>query len=523
MPAAPAKPSGRRVGAIDNCHVKFGFIQHDDFPGNVFFYVTALAPGLTMAHLAKGTLVDFSTTVRASDGQVMATNVALHNAVAAAPKERPPRYYEPGAAVAAAKPLHQQRAAAGTRLTGAITNASASHGFIRHEHYPSNVFFHKDGLAVGLLMSDLPEGSMVAFTVGANPKNGEPMAVDIGLPAGVAYASRAHRDRVIGASAPPPSPPPVVRYHPPSPPKAPLYVHEPGHAGGARAGGGAGFAAANQRHSPPRASHAAGAHGDASTGAHQHHQHAHAPPPQKQHQQHQQPPPQPLRAQPPRSRSHSPPSAHRVGGPSRVGDAWVIGAEVEADESRVLEFKSVDAKYGDSHAWMRDHLLPKLINGFLNRRPLARESATGLVLFGVTDAGRVKGMRADRALRDVLIRDVDTLVRNQTAMNGSAGALTGADVALEFSPVVRRDARTGAVHEMPDLWVGELTIRSCFARCPLYSFKEAGNEVSYERWSGSMRKLTLAEVGSRVVAHADAQSGSAAAGASSSSYCNGRR
>jgi cold shock CspA family protein len=566
-PAAPvaraahrAKPqqAARFIGSIDNCQAKFGFIQHEDFPTNVFFYVTELAPGLTMEHLAKGTLVDFSTTVRASDGQVIATDVTLHNAVrVAAPKDRYSDYV-PKKPIVAVKPLYQQHVpVAATRLTGAVTNASGSHGFIRHEHYPSNVFFHKDGLAIGLLMSDLPEGSMVTFTVASNPKNGEPMAVDIGLPAGVAYASRAHRDRIIGAMAPPPpqpQPQPVARasyqpisYQPPSPPKAPLY---------------AGYASANQRYSPPRPSHNAeyafggsGSYGGASAGAHQHYSHTHSHAYTKQPQQQEQPHRHisAAHAQPPRSRSHSPPShvqaqaqaqshaAHHVAGPSRVSGAWVVGAEVEADESRVLEFKHVDAKHGDPRAWMRDHLLPKLINGFLNRRPLARESRTALVLFGVTDAGRVVGMHADRQLRDVLIRDVDTIVRQQKAMNGSAGALTGADVVLEFSPAVRRDARTGALHDVPDLFVGELTVQSCFHRCPLYSFTDGGNEVSYERWSGSMRKLTLAEVGARVVAHATASSasasgsGSASAGAAeaepgsaatagaSSSYHSGRR
>jgi cold shock CspA family protein len=502
LPVKP--PSGRFVGAIDNCQPKFGFIRHQDFPNNIFFYVTELAGGLTMAHLAKDTIVDFSTSVRASDGQVIATNIALHNAVVAAPRARPPRFCEPVAAPQRAPP-------ATARLIGAIMNPSASHGFIRHENFPSNLFFHKDGLTIGLLMSDLPEGAMVAFSVGANPKNGDQMAVDIGLPAGVAYASRAHRDRIVGAhaaaaTAPPPLSAVRAAYHPPSPPKAPLFnVLEPGHIG-------SGFASTHQRHSPPRSSAAAEAYGVAA--ARQLHSHSHVP-----HQQSL----MIMGAQPSRSRSHSPPSVQHVDGPSRVGGAWVVGAEVEADESRVLEFKSVDAAHGDVRSWMRDQLLPKLVNGFLNRRPLAREAATGIVLFGVTDTGRVVGMRADRQLRDAIQRDVDSIVRNQKAMNGSAGALTGADVMLDFAPVVRRDARTGVLAEVADLWVGQLSIQSCFDRCPLYSFIEGGHEVSYERWSGSMRKLTLAEIGSRVVAHAEAQQVPGATAGASSSYYGERR
>ena len=127
-------------------------------------------------------------------------------------------------------------------------------------------------------------------------------------------------------------------------------------------------------------------------------------------------------------------------------------------------------------------LLPQLINALLNRRRLAREPNAALVLLGIDTAGRVRGMQADKTLRDKILCIVDTIVRYQRAMNGVAGALSGDDVVLEFAPVVRPDAATGALVEIPDQCIGELRIESCATRCPIYSYIDANKaEISFER------------------------------------------
>ena len=80
------------------------------------------------------------------------------------------------------------------------------------------------------------------------------------------------------------------------------------------------------------------------------------------------------------------------------GDAWVLGAFLPVDESAQVEFKEINEE--NPRAWISQTLLPKLVNSFLNRRPLmetdaseigAKQSLLSVVLFGVSDAGQVIG------------------------------------------------------------------------------------------------------------------------------------
>lgn len=163
--------------------------------------------------------------------------------------------------------------------------------------------------------------------------------------------------------------------------------------------------------------------------------------------------------------------------------------------------------------------LPKLINGFLNRQPLsesqseergAREGALiAVALFGIHDSGQVRGFVADRTLRDQINLEVDSLVKRQVPQNGPMGALRKTDVLVQFAPVVLRRTNSPHTVPLPDMFVMELRVRSCYDRCPLYTFQSHGNTLAWERGHGSFSKLSLGMTGvvARVMSWCDARSG----------------
>jgi cold shock CspA family protein len=372
--------------------------------------------------------------------------------------------------------------------------ATGNFGFIELADVAAhNVFFHRNGLAPGVVMADLTTDAMVSFAIAIHPQTGKSVAVNVQPQS--ASASKAPQDggRRTGRVVNPKSAFGFI-VHDDFPDN--IFFHKDGLASGVAMASlveGALVCFATTVNPANGQIMATGVQLAASSRPS-----SHQSSPQFSAGNHSCAPPPHVSAMLERPRSATPPWTHDSGS-SKQDDAWVRGTVHSDDESRHLEFKGVDASKGDVCAWMRDQLLPKLVNGFVNRRPMVRESLEGLILFGVEDDGRVTGMRADRATRDAIHRDLDTIVRSQVPLFGSAGLLGADDVKLRFVRVVQRDVRSGEIESLPDMWVGELRVRSCFDRCPVYSYSDAsGAEVGFERWSGSMRRLHFADIGNRV-------------------------
>jgi hypothetical protein len=96
---------------------------------------------------------------------------------------------------------------------------------------------------------------------------------------------------------------------------------------------------------------------------------------------------------------------------------------VPIDEDDVLEFK--DYYLENEEAWIRmEETVLKTINAFLNHQG-------GRMFFGITDAGRVKGLKANRLMRDKIRRGIDSVIN---AMRPQVD-LTDLGYRVDFVPI----------------------------------------------------------------------------------------